>query len=61
MSDHFTTLRSNGLKPGLKMKVVKNTCDREPGETKSVNENYLKSSVENVWKKLPFREIYVKH
>ena len=43
------------------MKVVKNTCDRELGETKSVNESYLKSSVENVWKKLPFREIYVKH
>ena len=48
VSDHFTTLRSNVLKPGLKMKVVRNTCDRELGETKSVNENYLKSSVENV-------------
>ena len=48
VSDHFTTLRSNVLKPGLKMKVVKNICDRELGETKSVNENNWTSSVENV-------------
>ena len=39
------------LKPELKMKVVRNTCDKELGrEMKFVNENYFKSSLENFQK-----------
>ena len=44
------------------MKVVWNTCDKEPcGEMKCLNENYFKSSLENYQKALVFREIYVKN
>ena len=46
------------LKPGLKMKFVWNTCDKELGEMKSVNENYLKSSLEN-FKSNSFLEKYM--
>ena len=40
------------LKPELKMKEVRNTCDKElGGEMKSVNENYVnKSSLVNFQK-----------
>ena len=49
------------LKPELKMKAVSNNCDKElGGEMYSVNENYFKSSLENLQKSLPFREIYLK-
>ena len=44
------------------MKVVSNTRDKELGdETKSVNENYFKSSHENFQTILPFRELYLKY
>ena len=44
------------------MKVVWNTCDKVfAGEIKSAYENYLKSSLENFQKSLPFRKIYVKY
>ena len=44
------------------MKVVWNTCDKVfAGEINSAYENYLKSSLENFQKSLPFREIYVKY
>ena len=52
------------LKPELKMKVVRNTCDKEIGrEMKSFNENYVnKTSLVNFQKYiLHFREIYVKY
>ena len=50
------------LKPKLKMKVVRNTCDKElGGEMKSVNENCFESSLENFQKLLPFRDIYGKY
>ena len=50
------------LKPELKMKVFSNTCDKElGGEMKSAHKNYFKSSLENLQKPLPFREIYVKY
>ena len=51
------------LKPGLKMKVVWITCDKElGGEMKFVKENYLnKSSLVNFRKSLPFREVYLKY
>ena len=44
------------------MKVVSNTCDKEfGGEMKSVYKNYFKSSLENLQKSLPFREIYANY
>ena len=44
------------------MKVVWNTCDKERGgEIKSPKKNYLKSSLENFQKSLPYWEIYVKY
>ena len=43
------------------MKVAWNTCDKELGKMKFVNENSFKSSLENVQKSLPFREIYVRY
>ena len=44
------------------MKIILDTCDKELGdEMKSVNENYLKSSLEKFQNSLPFREIYVKY
>ena len=52
------------LKPELKMKVVRNTCDKEiGGEMKSFNKHYVnKTSLVNFQKYiLPFREIYVKY
>ena len=43
------------LKPELKMKVVRNTCDKElGGEMKSAYENYFKNSLENLQKFTPF-------
>ena len=37
-------------------------CYKElDGEMKSANENYPKSSLENVQKSLPFRKIYIKY
>ena len=41
-----------------------NTCDCDKefgGEVKCVNENYLKSFLENFQKSLSFREIYVEY
>ena len=51
------------LKPGLKMKVAWNTCDKElGGEMKSVKENCLnKSSLVNFQNSLRLRKIYVKY
>ena len=50
------------LNPELKMKVAWNTCDKElGGGMKSDYENYLKSSVENLQKSLPFRVICLKY
>ena len=44
------------------MNFFKNTRDNElGGEMKSAYENYFKSSLENLQKSLPFREIYVKY
>ena len=44
------------------MKVIWNTCDKEPGsEIKSAYENYSKSSFWNFQNSLPFRETYVKY
>ena len=38
------------------MKVVQNTCEKElGGEMKFVNDNYFKSSLENVQKSLAFK------
>ena len=49
-------------KPELKMKVVRNTWDKElDGEMKSANENYFKSLLENFQKSLLFKEIYAKY
>ena len=43
------------------MNFLKNTRDGElGGEMKSGYENYFKSSLENLQKSLPFREIYIK-
>ena len=58
------TETKGSLKPELKMKVVRNTCDKEiGGEMKSFNEHYVnKTSLVNFQKYiLPFREIYVKY
>ena len=47
----LTAKTKANLKPELKMKVVRNTCDKELGsEMKFVNENYFKSSLENFQK-----------
>ena len=58
------TETKGSLKPELKMKVVRNTCDKEiGGEMKSFNKHYVnKTSLVNFQKYiLPFREIYVKY
>ena len=44
------------------MNFLKNTRDNSlGGEMKSAYENYFKSSLENLQKSLPFREIYVRY
>ena len=44
------------------MKIILDTCDKELGdEMKSVNENYLKCSLEKFQNSLPFRKISVKY
>ena len=46
------------LKSGLKMKFVRNTCDKKVGsEMKFAYENYFKCSLQNLQKSFPFREI----
>ena len=45
------------------MKIVWNTCKREPGGVKSVSamETTTKSLYENLQRQLPFKETYVKY
>ena len=50
------------LKPELKTKVVWNIFGKELGtKMNSDNENYFKSSLENIQKSLLFKKIYVKY
>ena len=42
------------LKPELKIKVVRNTCDKELGGEMKSYENYFKNSLENLRKFTPF-------